>query len=71
MLEVDDVVYVEDVADDVGNSVGSGGRDDLSAVFITAHTSSANNSSAATPAASISGCWSCQLPSSSRFTAEC
>jgi hypothetical protein len=71
VLDVDSVVYVEDVADDGENSPGSGGVDDLLAVWITAHTSSANSTSPATPAATITGCWSCQVPSSSPLTPEC
>ena len=69
MLDGDSVVYVDDVADDGAKSTGSGGLDDWFAVWITAHTSSANSTSPAAPAASITGCWSCQLPSSSPFTA--
>jgi len=70
---VDDelVVYVDDVSDDGGRSVGSGGRDELSAVRITAHTRIARSTTPATPAATITGCWSCQLPSSSGLTPEC
>ena len=68
MLDVDFVVYVEDVADDGANCVVSGTRE-FADVSITAHTSSASSTSPAPPAASISGCWSCQLPSSSPLTA--
>jgi hypothetical protein len=71
VLDVELVVYVDEVAEDRANSTGSGGADDLSAVWITAHTSSANSTSPATPAATITGCWSCQLPSSSPLTPEC
>jgi len=45
VLDVELVVYVDDVADDGANSTGSGGLDDLLAVWITAHTSSANSTS--------------------------
>ena len=41
VLDVELVVYVDDVADDGANSTGSGGLDDLLAVWITAHTSRA------------------------------
>jgi hypothetical protein len=71
VLDVDDVVYVDDVADEGGRSTGSGGRDELLAVWITAHTRMANSSTPAAPAATITGCWSCQLPSSSGLTPEC
>ena len=47
MLDVDSVVYVDDVADDGGKSTGSGGLVDLLAVWITAHT---NNASSTSPA---------------------
>jgi hypothetical protein len=65
VLDVELVVYVDDVADDGANSTGSGGLDELLAVWITAHTSNANSTSPATPAATMTGCWSCQLGSSS------
>ena len=68
MLDVDDVVYVDDVADDGAISTGSGGLVDLLAVWITAHTSSANSTNPASPAAMMTCCWSCQLPSSSSDT---
>jgi hypothetical protein len=55
---VDDelVVYVDEVSDEGGRSVGSGGRDELSAVRITAHTSIVRSTTPATPAATITGC---------------
>jgi hypothetical protein len=55
VLDVDFVVYVDDVADDEGNSTGSGGPEELSAVRTTAHTSSASSTTPATPAATITG----------------
>src|SRR3984957_12078724 len=64
MLDVDDVVYVDDVSDDDGIGAVSGTRE-FADGWTTAHTSNANSSSPATPAATITGCWSCQLPSSS------
>ena len=68
MLDVDFVVYVDDVADDGANGAVSGTRE-FADVWITAHTSSTSSSNPAPPAASINGCWSCQLPSSSPLTA--
>ena len=56
MVDVELVVYVDDVADDGANSTGSGGPDELSAVRNTAHTSTANRTTPATPAATITGC---------------
>jgi hypothetical protein len=56
VLDVEDVVYVDDVAEDDGKSTGPGGLDDSSAVFITAHTSNANKTTAATPPAITSCC---------------
>jgi len=71
VLDDELVVYVDEVADDAGKSTGPGGLDELSAVWITAQTRIANSTSPATPAATITGCWSCQLPSSSGLTPEC
>jgi hypothetical protein len=56
VLDVDPVVYVDEVADEGEMSTGSGGGDELPAVWTTAHTSNANSTTAATPAATISGC---------------
>ena len=56
MLDDELVVYVEDVAADGGRSVGSGGRDELSAVRSTAHTRIARSTAPAMPAATITGC---------------
>jgi hypothetical protein len=56
VLDVVLVVYVDDVADELGNSTGTGGRDELSAVWITAHTNSAISRTAATPPAITTDC---------------
>jgi len=71
VLDDELVVYVDEVADDVGKSTGPGGLDELSAVLITAQMRITNSTTPATPAATITGCWSCQLPSSSGLTPEC
>jgi hypothetical protein len=71
LVDVELVVYVDEVSEDVGTSTGSGGLDELSAVWINAHTRIANSTTPATPAPTITGCWSCQLPSSSGLTPEC
>jgi hypothetical protein len=71
VLDDELVVYVDEVADDVGTSTGPGGLDELFAVWITAQNRIANSTTPATPAATITDCWSCQLPSSSGLTPEC
>jgi hypothetical protein len=70
VLDVEPVVYVDDVADDGATGTVSGTRE-FSDVRITAHTNSANSASPAAPAATITGCSACQLPSSSPLTPEC
>ncbi len=67
MVDVDDVVYVDGVADDVGIGTVSGTFDE-SEVRITAKMSSATRSSAATPPDHTTGFWSCQFGSSSLDT---
>ena len=69
MVDDEGVVYVDGVADEAGVGTVSGTFDE-SEVRITAKTSKATRSSAATPAVHTTDCWSCQF-GSSLDTAEC